>query len=69
MFEPFMDILVGRNYDTQTQSGMDTGGISSAINVDITWTNALASTNTLEMYILHDRWISIGPNGATLLTE
>ena len=62
-------LLVGRNYDTQTESGMDTGGISSAINVDITWTNALQSTNTLEMYILHDRWISIGPNGATLLTE
>ena len=62
-------LLVGQNYDPQLESGIDTGGISSAINIDITWTNNLADPNTLEMFILHDRWITIFPNGSTLVTE
>ena len=62
-------LLVGRSYDTATESGIDTGGISSAINIDITWTNNLVSNNMLEVFILHDRWIEISPSGATLLKE
>ena len=52
-------LLVGRCYDPATESGLDTGGISSAINIDITWTNNLVSNNLLEVFILHDRWIQI----------
>ena len=60
---------MGKSYDTETESGIDTGGISSAITIEITWTNSLSSINTLELYIIHDRWISIDPNGQTLLVE
>jgi hypothetical protein len=44
------------------ESGLDAGGISSGIWVEIEWTNNLVSQNIMELFILHDRWIQINPN-------
>ena len=62
-------LLVGRNYDPNLESGLDTGGISSAINIEIQWTSNLVSNNILEVFILHDRWLQIQPNGSVLLIQ
>ena len=62
-------LLVGNNYDPNLESGLNTGGISSAINIEIQWTTNLVSNNILEVFILHDRWLQIQPNGSVLLFE
>jgi hypothetical protein len=62
-------LLVGKNYDPTMESGLDAGGISSGIYVEIEWTNNLVSQNITKLFILHDRWIQINPNGTTLLIQ
>ena len=62
-------LLVGQSYDDKTESGVNTGKISSAISIEITWLNNLSSTHVLECYIIHSRTINVYPNGTTLLIE
>jgi len=62
-------LLIGNNYTPEVESGIDTGGISSGITLEITWTNNLTNPSILECYILHDRWIAVAANGTTTLIE
>jgi hypothetical protein len=62
-------LLLGNNYDPSMESGINAGGISSGITIEITLTNNFTNPHLLQCFILHDRWINISPNGSTTLVE
>jgi hypothetical protein len=55
-------LLVGKNYDNSTESGIDTGSVSSAINIQIQWTNNLVR-------IIHLKFLSCMIDGFKLVHQ
>jgi hypothetical protein len=62
-------MLLGQAYDPATESGINGPSLSSQISVQMQFTNAFTSSNQMEIFLLHDRWVWINSNGTSSLDE
>jgi hypothetical protein len=62
-------LLVGQCYDPKSESGINAGKLASQISIEIQWTSGFSTNNQADIFILHDRWIWMNPNGSTTIDE
>ena len=61
--------LVGSCYSTGVESGVDTSILFNQITLEITFTSALTSAAVLNVFIVHERYWNIQPNGSFDIIE
>ena len=52
-------MLAGQAYCTSCTSGLNTQKVQSQMYLEITWTSALSTASIIDIFILHDRAITV----------
>ena len=60
-----LGMLAAQCYCTSVSSGLNSQRVQSQMYLEITWTSALATASVMDIFILHDRAITIVGSGST----